>query len=219
LHIPHPPPSTPRSYLNQAFCQATRINLAVNYFSFYCFPCNKSIYSLLFLVVRKRAYHQDARRSANQPLHQYHQNRTRVSRLKWCFGGAAVAVYSGAVTRTYAFYYIFPTFVLSACLISGLKKWKSIVCRWRLRADVNGHQQPNGQPSQYIDPKYVDGGNQFNPALVAQQAQDPAHPANPNHPKVCFYSTKFNASCYIKTMGLRGKRKKNKKDLEVTFEG
>ncbi|KAI4946711.1 hypothetical protein J4E91_006882 [Alternaria rosae] len=44
--------------------------------------------------------------------------------------------------------------------------------------------QPNGQQSQYIDPKYVDGGNQFNPALVAQQAQDPAHPANPNHPKL-----------------------------------
>ncbi|CAN9135144.1 unnamed protein product [Alternaria alternata] len=43
--------------------------------------------------------------------------------------------------------------------------------------------QPNGQPSQYIDPKYVNGGNQFNPAMIAQQAQDPAHPANPNHPK------------------------------------
>ena len=59
----------------------------------------------------------------------------------------------------------------------------------RLRAPVNGHQQPNGQPSQYIDPKYVDGGNQFNPALVAQQAQDPAHPANPNHPKACLSSS------------------------------
>ncbi|KAF1946242.1 hypothetical protein EJ02DRAFT_394403 [Clathrospora elynae] len=43
--------------------------------------------------------------------------------------------------------------------------------------------QPNGQPSPYVDPKYVSGGNQFNPALVAQQAQDPNHPANPNHPK------------------------------------
>ncbi|KNG46601.1 glycosyl hydrolase family 16 [Stemphylium lycopersici] len=43
--------------------------------------------------------------------------------------------------------------------------------------------QPDGQPSQYIDPKYVDGRNHFNPALVAQQAQDPEHPAHPNHPK------------------------------------
>lgn len=31
----------------------------------------------------------------------------------------------------------------------------------------------------------MNGGNQFNPAIIAQQAQDPAHPANPNHPKVC----------------------------------
>jgi hypothetical protein len=31
----------------------------------------------------------------------------------------------------------------------------------------------------------VGGGNQFNPALVAQQAQDPNNPAHPNHPKVC----------------------------------
>ena len=46
-------------------------------------------------------------------------------------------------------------------------------------------QQPNGQPSPYVDPKYVAGGNQFNPSLVAQQAQDPNHPANPSHPKVC----------------------------------
>jgi hypothetical protein len=51
--------------------------------------------------------------------------------------------------------------------------------------------QSNGQPSQYIDPKYVSGGNQFNPALVAQQAQDPGHPANPNHPKVCFWTLNF----------------------------
>lgn len=35
-----------------------------------------------------------------------------------------------------------------------------------------------------MDSKYVAGGNQFNPALVAQQAQDPNNPANPNHPKV-----------------------------------
>ncbi|PZD46901.1 hypothetical protein A1F97_00455 [Pyrenophora tritici-repentis] len=43
--------------------------------------------------------------------------------------------------------------------------------------------QPNGQQSPYMDPKYVAGGNQFNPSLVAQQAQDPSHPANPGHPK------------------------------------
>jgi len=44
--------------------------------------------------------------------------------------------------------------------------------------------QQNGQPSGYIDAKYVAGGNQFNPALVAQQAQDPGNPAHPGHPKV-----------------------------------
>lgn len=30
----------------------------------------------------------------------------------------------------------------------------------------------------------MNGGNQFNPAIIAQQAQDPGHPANPSHPKV-----------------------------------
>ncbi|KAF2118128.1 hypothetical protein BDV96DRAFT_643387 [Lophiotrema nucula] len=41
----------------------------------------------------------------------------------------------------------------------------------------------NGQPSPYVDAKYVSGGNQFNPAWVAQQAQDPSNPAHPQHPK------------------------------------
>ncbi|KAF2831176.1 hypothetical protein CC86DRAFT_401725 [Ophiobolus disseminans] len=43
--------------------------------------------------------------------------------------------------------------------------------------------QQNGQPSPYVDPKYVSGGNQFNPSWVAQQAQDPNNPAHPQHPK------------------------------------
>jgi hypothetical protein len=45
-------------------------------------------------------------------------------------------------------------------------------------------QQQNGQPSQYVDPRYATGNDQFNPGLVAQQAQDPNNPAHPNHPKV-----------------------------------
>ncbi|KAL6711804.1 hypothetical protein ACN47E_002847 [Coniothyrium glycines] len=44
-------------------------------------------------------------------------------------------------------------------------------------------KQPNGQPSHYVDPRYVAGANQFNPAWVAQQAQDPQNPAHPQHPK------------------------------------
>ncbi|KAL5113467.1 hypothetical protein ACEQ8H_008659 [Pleosporales sp. CAS-2024a] len=43
--------------------------------------------------------------------------------------------------------------------------------------------QQNGQPSPYADPRYVSGANQFNPSLVAQQAQDPNNPAHPSHPK------------------------------------
>lgn len=46
----------------------------------------------------------------------------------------------------------------------------------------------NGQPSQYIDPRYVNGNQQFNPALIAQQAQDPNNPAHPNNPKVRHHS-------------------------------
>jgi len=41
----------------------------------------------------------------------------------------------------------------------------------------------NGQPSQYVDPRYVNGHEGFNPAVIAQQAQDPNHPAHPEHPK------------------------------------
>jgi hypothetical protein len=41
----------------------------------------------------------------------------------------------------------------------------------------------NGQPSNYIDPRYnPNPQQQFNPGVMAQQAQDPAHPANPQNP-------------------------------------
>jgi hypothetical protein len=46
------------------------------------------------------------------------------------------------------------------------------------------HQLPNGQQSQYTDKTFIAGGDQFNPTLVAQQAQDPSNPAHPKHPKV-----------------------------------
>jgi hypothetical protein len=45
--------------------------------------------------------------------------------------------------------------------------------------------QQNGQPSNYIDPRYnPNPSQQFNPGAMAQQAQDPSHPANPSNPKV-----------------------------------
>jgi len=48
------------------------------------------------------------------------------------------------------------------------------------------NQQQNGQPSNYIDPRYnPNPTQQFNPGAMAQQAQDPSHPANPTNPKVC----------------------------------
>ncbi|KAE9375065.1 hypothetical protein N431DRAFT_336009 [Stipitochalara longipes BDJ] len=41
----------------------------------------------------------------------------------------------------------------------------------------------NGQPSNYIDPRYnPNPAQQFNPGAMAQQAQDPSHPANPANP-------------------------------------
>lgn len=41
----------------------------------------------------------------------------------------------------------------------------------------------NGQPSNYIDPRYnPNPQQQFNPGVMAQQAQDPTHPANPQNP-------------------------------------
>lgn len=41
----------------------------------------------------------------------------------------------------------------------------------------------NGQPSDYIDPRYnPNPQQQFNPGVMSQQAQDPAHPANPQNP-------------------------------------
>lgn len=42
----------------------------------------------------------------------------------------------------------------------------------------------NGQQSQYQDTKFAPNQAQFNPSMVAQQAQDPnnaAHPQNPKH--------------------------------------
>jgi len=42
----------------------------------------------------------------------------------------------------------------------------------------------NGQPSGYIDPRYnPNPAQQFNPGAMAQQAQDPNHPAHPENPK------------------------------------
>ena len=45
--------------------------------------------------------------------------------------------------------------------------------------------QAGGVPSQYIDPRYAQGNNMVDPSAIAQASQDPNHPANPNHPKVC----------------------------------
>ncbi|KAE8446955.1 hypothetical protein EG329_011437 [Mollisiaceae sp. DMI_Dod_QoI] len=42
----------------------------------------------------------------------------------------------------------------------------------------------NGQPSGYIDPRYnPNPQQQFDPTKIAQQAQDPGHPANPSNAK------------------------------------
>lgn len=38
--------------------------------------------------------------------------------------------------------------------------------------------------AQYVDPKFANGQPMFNPALVAQQAQDPSNAAHPKNPKV-----------------------------------
>lgn len=48
----------------------------------------------------------------------------------------------------------------------------------------NKTQQPGGVPSNYIDPRYAQGPNYVNMPQLAQAAQDPNHPANPEHPKV-----------------------------------
>ena len=53
-----------------------------------------------------------------------------------------------------------------------------------LLGELTFKQRPDGQPAQYIDPRYVNGNQQFNPALIAQQAQDPNNPAHPQNPKV-----------------------------------
>jgi hypothetical protein len=68
--------------------------------------------------------------------------------------------------------------------------------RWP-RTDYNNKanttQQTNGQPSQYIDPRYVSGNQQFNPAWISQQAQDPNNPAHPQHPKVSTLGSTLHA--------------------------
>ncbi|KAL9132017.1 MAG: hypothetical protein Q9175_006623 [Cornicularia normoerica] len=44
--------------------------------------------------------------------------------------------------------------------------------------------QPGGVPSDYIDPRYAQGPqNYINMPQLAQATQDPNHPANPQHPK------------------------------------
>jgi len=42
--------------------------------------------------------------------------------------------------------------------------------------------QQGGAPSPYVDPKFTQA-QQFNPAIVAQQAQNPNNPAHPDNPK------------------------------------
>lgn len=51
--------------------------------------------------------------------------------------------------------------------------------------------QQNGVPSPYIDPKFTNPSEQFNPSIVAQQAQDPGHPAHPAHPKHAEWAKKL----------------------------
>ena len=45
-------------------------------------------------------------------------------------------------------------------------------------------QQKDGQPSTYIDPRYAQGPNNFDPSAIAQASQDPNSPAKPKHPNV-----------------------------------
>jgi len=59
----------------------------------------------------------------------------------------------------------------------------------------------NGSASQYIDPRFAQPQQQFNPGQLAQQAQDPnnaAHPQNPKHHEwVKNMATKFgNAAMF-----------------------
>ncbi|KAH8803626.1 hypothetical protein F5884DRAFT_682707 [Xylogone sp. PMI_703] len=43
--------------------------------------------------------------------------------------------------------------------------------------------QHGGAPSQYVDPKFSGEASNFDPSLIAHQAQDPSHPAHPKNPK------------------------------------
>lgn len=49
---------------------------------------------------------------------------------------------------------------------------------------TKGH---NGLPSQYSDTRFVAGGQQFNPGMVAQQVQDPNNVAHPQNPQVSLH--------------------------------
>lgn len=64
----------------------------------------------------------------------------------------------------------------------------------------------------------MNGGNQFNPAIIAQQAQDPGHPANPSHPKVRLFLVEGREE---KRREEEGKKKKERKNgcLEFIFHG
>lgn len=42
----------------------------------------------------------------------------------------------------------------------------------------------DGKQSDYADARYVNGGHVVDPSQISQAAQNPEHPANPNHPKV-----------------------------------
>ncbi|CAF9941320.1 hypothetical protein IMSHALPRED_002523 [Imshaugia aleurites] len=44
-------------------------------------------------------------------------------------------------------------------------------------------QKGGGVPSSYIDPRFAQGPNYVNMPQLAAAAQDPGHPANPQHPK------------------------------------
>jgi hypothetical protein len=101
----------------------------------------------------------DVRSSTDQPFAWNDQNRAGVPCISWCAVSTTAAIDPGTTSREF-----FP--VLASC------------------PELTRACQQNGQPSPYVDPKYVSGGYQFNPALVAQQAQDPNNPAHPSHPKV-----------------------------------
>ncbi|ORY64256.1 uncharacterized protein BCR38DRAFT_210474 [Pseudomassariella vexata] len=68
---------------------------------------------------------------------------------------------------------------------------KAGALRWEQLNSITAQlPAPGGQPSAYVDARYAPGGTGKNavvspalPQTIAQQAQDPNHPANPNHRK------------------------------------